>query len=193
MEDRPRIAAPRRPIAVGCGLVALAVFLVVSVVVFAVIFFESGADTGQVRLDAAEAYAIGSVEFIGARNFYIIRLSPREFIALSDLDAVNRANVQRRCRVIPVAPTDPSLPGLLNRSSNLTSPGARGSTLLFREACNGAVYDVTGLRLDGEGANLERYPVSFSPDGHLRVDVSRRQCTLRDGADFFAPIPCGPR
>jgi len=193
MEDRPLIAAQRRPVALGCGLVALACAALVGLLVFAALFFESGADTGKVRLDSAEAYALGAVEFVGARNFYLVRLSPREFLALSDLDAANRANPQRRCRVSPIPATAPRLPGLLERYSPAANPAAAGSTLLFEETCNGAIYDVTGLRLAGEGPNLERYPLSFSPDGHVLVDISRRQCTQHDGPVLFAPIPCGPR
>ena len=192
MNDLPeRIATPRRPVAMGCAFAAMALVGVVAVLAFAIVFLESGSATGKVRLDVAEAYGVGSIEFIGARNFYLIRVSPREFIALSDLDAANRANQQRRCRVAPIARDDPGLPTLLERFANATNAAAAGSTLLFREACNGVLYDVTGLRLDGEGANLDRYPIAFDSSGHVTVDVSKRICSERSEQDLFAEIKCG--
>ena len=163
---------------------------IAGVIVFAVVFFESGAETGKVRLDVAEAYAVGSIEFMGARNFYLVRISPREFLALSDLDATNRANQQRRCRVAPIAREDPGLAALLERFASATNPAAWGSTLILRETCNNALYDATGLRLNGEGANLDRYPVSFDATGHVTVDVSKRVCSERKGQELFAEFAC---
>jgi hypothetical protein len=185
-----RTAAPQRPVAMGCALAAMTIVCLVGAIVFAVIFFDSGATSGKVQMEAAEAYAVGSIEFFGARNFYLVRISSREFIALSDLDAANRLNPQRRCRVSPLPRDDPALPRALERFENATNPAARGSTIVFGEGCNGALYDVTGLRLSGEGQNLDRYPVAFNSTGHLTVDVSKRICSERVGAELFAEIEC---
>ncbi|MBA4180812.1 MAG: hypothetical protein C0506_09510 [Anaerolinea sp.] len=167
-----------------------ALVLLILVALAGIAFLESGANTGKVILDPAEAYARGSVEFVGKEHLYLVRLTDGTFLALSDLDAANRANLQRRCRVSPVPVSDPWLPQLLERLGGRMSAGAAGSTLVFREDCNQAVYDVTGLRLDADAPNLDRYPVSISETGLVGVDVSKRSCTARAGAQLFAAIPC---
>jgi hypothetical protein len=177
-------------VALGCTAAAGIVILLVVFVVFAGIYLDSGSDSGRLVLDDAEAYAPGSVEFISQRNFYLVRLGDGSYLALADLDAANRASQQRRCRVAPVPGDDAQLPALLEAYALRVSPAAAGSTLLFRESCNMAVYDVTGVRMDAEGPNLDRYPVDIRSDGKLTVDVSQRRCTRRAGSDPFGPIAC---
>jgi len=169
---------------------AAAVVLTVFAVGFAVAFLDSGADSGKLVLDEAEAYGRATVEFVPQRNFYLVKLADGSFLALSDLDAANRASPQRRCRVSPMPADDARLPGLLQRFGSRFSEQAGSSTLLFREDCNGAVYDVAGARLDGEGPNLDRYPVDVRADGKLTVEVGARRCTERSGRETFAPIAC---
>lgn len=183
-------AAPRPPVAFGCiGAVAFVV-VVVLLAVAAVAFFESGANTGKLVLEPAESYGAGSVEFVAARNFYVVRLGDGSFVALSDLDAANRGNAQRRCRVAPLPIADPELPGLVATYAGRMSAKAAGSTLLFREVCNSAVYDVTGVRLDMEAPNLERHPVDIDSAGRLTVDVSKRICTRREGGNPLLVVSC---
>jgi len=141
-------------------------------------------------LAPAESYANGSVEFVAARNFFLSRLGDGSFLALSDLDGANRANQQRRCRVAPIPRNDPKLPQLLAGYAGRMSAQAAGSTLLFREDCNSAVYDVTGVRLDNDAANLERFTVEIDSAGRVTVDVSKRICTKREGANAMAMVSC---
>ena len=183
-------AAVRPPVVLGCAAAIAAVILLGLAALATISFLESGANTGKLVLDPVEAYARGSVEFIGERNIYVVRLADGSFVALGDLDAANRANPQRRCRVAPMLATDPQLPALLKQYGGTMSAQAAGSTLIFREDCNKAVYDVTGLRLDAEAANLDRYPVAVDQAGHLTVDVSKRRCTLRTASHAFAATSC---
>jgi hypothetical protein len=169
---------------------AAAVVLTVFVVAFALAYLDSGADAGKLVLDDAQAYGRGTVEFVSQRNLFLVRLADGSFLALSDLDAANRASPQRRCRVSPMPVDDARLPGLLQRFGSRSSEQAGGSTLLFREDCNGAIYDVAGARLDAAGPNLDRYPVGVRSDGKLTVDVGKRQCTERAGREAFAPVSC---
>lgn len=186
----PVPATVRPPVALGCAAAVAAVVLFGLAVLATIGFLESGADAGKFVRDPVEAYARGSVEFIGERNIYLVRLADGSFVALGDLDAANRANPQRRCRVAPMLATDPQLPALLERYASRMSAQAAGSTLIFSEDCNRAVYDVTGLRLDAEAANLDRYPVGIDQAGRLTVDVSKRRCTLRTASQAFAATPC---
>lgn len=190
----PRVETPhvlRPPVALGCVGAVAAIALLAFAAWFALTFLDSGANSGKLTLDPAESYGRGSIDYVSEHNFYLVRLGDGAFVALADLDAANRANAQRRCRAAPVPASDPGLPALISRYGGQFSSGAAGSTLLLREDCNHAVYDVAGLRLDAEGPNLDRYRVDVDSQGRLTVDLSRRLCTHRDGAQDFAPTSCG--
>lgn len=180
----------RPPVLLGCLSAVAFVVVVFGFFAFLIVFLESGADTGKVQLEDAEAYAPGSVEFIGEENLFLVRLGDGEYLALADLDAANRARPERRCRVSPMQRTDARLPAILERYGSRMSADAVGSTLVFREECGGAIYDVTGLRLDADGPNLDRYPVSVDSAGHVVVDTAKRQCSQRGQLNPFAPVGC---
>jgi hypothetical protein len=168
----------------------LAVVVMVGIATFVIVFLDSGADRGRLVLRDYRSYATGSVEYVSERNFYLVRLGDGSFVALADLDQANREATGRRCRVQPVPPADPQLPSLLEEYRAGFSPRAAGATLVFRESCNGAVYDATGLRLDAEGPNLDRYQVGVNDAMELVVDASQRTCTeSQPGADF-AEVRC---
>ena len=186
--DTPQSIRP--PVALGCTFAVATIVIGGLIVLAAIAFLESGANSGRLVLDPAEAYGRGSVEFVSQRNFFVVRLADGSFLALSDLDAANRANPQRRCRVAPLAATDSQLPQLLATFSSRMSPGAAGATFLFREDCNKAVYDVTGLRLDVDGVNLDRYAVTTDAQGRVTVDISERSCSRREGSQQFLPEAC---
>lgn len=187
--NREPPATVRPPVAFGCFVLAAVVVFIVAIGAFAVIFLESGADTGKVRLDVPEAYARGSVEYVGAENLFVVRLPDGSFLALSDLDAANRANPAHRCRGAVMSIDDPMLGDLPSLRSRVTAAAA-GSKLVIREACNGVSYDITGARLAGDGRNLDRYAVTVSSDGHVTVDTAARQCSERTGATVAAATAC---
>lgn len=188
--DRPGSPTARPPVALGCFSAVAAAVLAAFVLVLLVVYLESGANTGDVALEPAGAYAPGSVEFVRGHNVYLVRLPGGEFIALSNLDAANRATPGRQCRVAPIAAGAPDLAALVLRYRHEFSPAARGSEFLFREDCNGAVYDVAGLRLDAFDYNLERHPTTIDDTGRVVIDVSERICTVRTQSDAFAPVEC---
>ncbi|MGE5597611.1 MAG: hypothetical protein ACM3S1_16425 [Hyphomicrobiales bacterium] len=181
--------AVRPPIALGClGMVAALVFLIGFGFV-AIKYLESGTQS-KVVLDDVDSYGRGTVEFVGERNIFVVRLADGTFLALNDLDEANRANPGHRCRVSPIPINDPSLPGILEEYRSSFSPKAAGTTLVFRETCNNALYDVTGVRLDAEGLNLTRHDVDINEAGKLTVNMATKRCTQREGDDFFAPVDC---
>ena len=188
-QQSPAAPAVRPPVFLGCTAALLAVFAVVVAAVFFVGFLQSGADTGKRTLNAAVAYAPGTIQYVSQQNLYVARTPDGQLLALSDLDAANRA-AQVRCRVGEIAPNDPTLPQLLKEYGARMSPQALDSTVLLQESCHNAIYDYTGLRLDSNGPNLERYAVSIDAQGKLVVDVSKRTCTQREGQNDFAVIPC---
>jgi len=151
---------------------------------FLILFLGSGAETGEVTLRDADSYAPGSYDYNGERNFYLVRLGNGTFLAFSDLDQANREAAGRRCRVAPIPGNAPDLADLLEQYRSKLDGPAAGTTLLFREDCNRAVYNVLGERLDGEGRNLDRLDVSVDDRGRIVVDVSRRRCSV---GPFDAP------
>jgi hypothetical protein len=159
-------------------------------IVFFVIFLDSGADTGKVQLEVPEAYAEGSIEFVGEKNFFLVRLADGSFLALSDLDAANRANQARRCRVQLTALRDGSVASNADQLRGRMTAGASGSEAVLLEACNGRIYDIAGAILQGEGPNLDRFPISVDGAGRLLVDSSKRECSQRSGATAFQRIDC---
>ena len=187
--ERPAPAV-RPPVALGCTFAVAAVVFIGIAVTLLIVFLESGANEGKVVLEDARAYANGSVEYVAKSNFYLVRLQDGTFLALSDLDAANRASAQRRCRVAPLSTADPALPGLVAKYAARMSPGAAGSTLLFREDCNLALYDFTGTRLDADGPNLDRLAITLTGDGKLSVNVTKRTCTRREGAESALAARC---
>ncbi len=180
----------RQPVALGCFLMAAIGAGIIGLAIVLVAWLSSGSTT--VALDDARAYAVGSVEFVPARNLFVVRLTEIEYLALDDLDAANRANQGRRCRVQPLAAADPARAALVQQYASRMSPAAAGSTFVFRESCNNAVYDVAGVRLDTDGPNLDRHPVDIDEQGRLTVNIAKRVCTERSGAKLSQPRECAP-
>lgn len=187
--ERESSASAPKPVFAGCfGMVVVAV-LGIGAIVFVFLFTSSGSNTGEIVLRPADSYAMGSVEFVPERNFFLVRL-PGGFLALADMDAANRSAEGRRCRVSIVQGDDPALPGLLEDFEENQGAAAEGTTLLFRETCNGAVFDVTGQRIDANGPNLDRYATRVNDDGELVVNVSRKECSESTGGGLRTEIRC---
>jgi hypothetical protein len=182
----------RPPVALGCAAAVVVVTLVVLAFVFFVVFLGGGTASDSVTLSDADAYAPGTVTYNGDHNFYIVRLKDTGFIILADMDAANRASTTRKCRVQPMKTDDPNLLKFLQQYATKMSPEAQATTFLFREECNGAVYDITGVRLDAEGPNLARYSSSIDSGGKLVVDLQSQHCTQRQGTNLFAATSCVP-
>jgi hypothetical protein len=180
----------QNPTAFGCAAALAALVFLGFGALFVIVFLASGANSGELELKEVEAYALGSYEFVGERNFYLVRLADGSSLALSDLDAANRAAEGRRCRVAPIAATDPTLPGLLLKHEAKLGGRAQGATLLFREDCNSAIYNVLGERVDADGPNLDRYEVTSNQRGRIVVDVSRRICSVGPIDSPGSEIPC---
>ena len=71
------------------------------------------------------------------------------------------------------------------------STQASGADTVLREACNGAVYDLAGVLLIGEGRNLDRFPIGLDSLGRLEVDTSKRECSERSSGVTFVSVDCG--
>lgn len=187
--ERPAPAI-RPPVALGCTAIVAAALLSAFAIALFLIFIQSGAAGGLAVLNPPAAYPPGSMQYISEHNFYLSRLPDGSFVALSDLDSSNRANPQHRCRVARIDTTDPALPELVAQYASRMSPQAAGSTTLLREDCYGGLYDITGVRLNGDGPNLDRLAVDVNGSGKLEVNYTKRTCSQRDGANVFSSIAC---
>lgn len=188
MSGGPEPAAPR-PVFLGCGLAVLAVIGFFALIGGCIVFAESGANDGTVTLRPAASYEPGTLEYITRSNFYILTQADGSFLAFSDLDAANRANQGRRCRVTQL-PQTTALQPLLDKYKDRISPEARGATVIFQESCFGAYYDLVGTRLDANGPNLDRYETRVDGQGMLVVDTRERTCTERTAERIRTEVPC---
>ena len=189
-EPQDEYVSPRPPVALGCAFMVTVVVVLFIIGACVTTYLDSGANTGEMVLNDARAYADGSFTYVGERNYFVVRLPDSSFVALSDLDAANRATPERRCRVQAVPPEDPGNGALIEAYGRRISSQAGGWALVFRETCNGAVYDAAGIRIDRDGRNLDRFPASVDPDGKLVVDVSERECSERDGSSLARSVTC---
>lgn len=186
--EGPELAKP--PVALGCFFAVSVVVAIFGLAAFAIVFLESGADTGKIELDAADSYRAGTAEFVSEHNIYLVRLPDGSFVALADMDAANRASTGSRCRVgvAPLAEADSPLSTEQLRSR--MSAEAAGSSVVLRETCFGAVYDIAGVRLTGDGRNLDRFDVGIDSGGRVVADRSERSCSVREGATWASPVDC---
>lgn len=181
----------RPPVILGCGAFVGVLVLLVIGGVCAAVFLESGADSGKVQLEDADSYAPGSITYNSDVNFFVVRAADGQFFALDDLDAANRAAEGRRCRAQLVSPQDPDRAELVSRYQTAMSPQGRGLGVIFREDCNGAVYDGTGIRLDAPlERNLDRFVVREASNGRLEVSTGERTCSRRQSGNLFAEVEC---
>lgn len=178
-----------KPSATGCVLALAAVAASVAAAALFLVFLESGADSGQVVLLDQRAYAQGTVTYVPDQGFFLVRLAGG-FVALADLDAANGAAAGRRCRVHTIEGGTTVADDLLARFASRASSPARGAVLLLGEDCNGAVYDVAGVRLDRDGPNLDRFAVTVNERGRVVVSPQERSCTARAGSDVSVPRRC---
>lgn len=190
MTQRDIDTAGRPPVALGCSLAVLAVVVGVLFVGGCIAFVESGADSGKVVLRDADSYEFASVDYQGENNFFLVRTPQGEFVAFSDLDAANRSNPSRQCRANLVRFGDPAHARITDDFGERFSRESGGSQIIFREACNDAVYDLAGIRLDADARNLDQFSVTIDRQNRVVVDVSRRICTSRDEREFRLSTTC---
>lgn len=176
--------------ALGCFFVVAVLALIVGVAAFGIVFLESGANSGEVKLENAEAYAPGTAAFVASKNTFLVRLSDGSFLALLDLDSANRANQAQHCRVNLLPIDEPGTGATTEQLQGRISVAARGSSSILYESCFGSIYDIAGIRLNGTGPNLDRYRVSIDDAGRVLLDTTKRQCSQRTSTSESIAMAC---
>lgn len=128
------------------------------------------------ELGSVDKYDVGSVAQVAAGKFYLVRLTDKEFVALSWREPGHGCTV-------PWRPTfawpDPENGGALR-------------TGWFRDPCGGSTFDRDGTRVFGPAPrNMDRYAVSVV-GGQVSVDTSQYVCGFappgaRCAGQDFAP------
>lgn len=183
---------PRAPGAAGCLLALATALSVVVGVAFVLMFLDSGADRGLITLLDRQAYPPGTVSHEPASGFFLVSLGD-DLLAIVDIDAANRTQSGRQCRIRSVSPGEPQAVVLVARYGSRFSPEARGTTVVLTEDCNFAAYDIAGTRLDEDGPNLDRLGVSLDERGRVVVDTQDRECTERAESELRLPRDCPGR
>ena len=71
--------AGRPPVLLGCAAALFLALLLGGFALVSLIFLDSGADSGVLRLNVPAAYAAGSVEFLGEHNVYLVKVRDGSF------------------------------------------------------------------------------------------------------------------
>ena len=139
------------------GLAALGLASIVAALIFAWPHVRSVKT--HFELDSVDKYDVGSVTQVVAGEFYLVRLSANEFVALSWREPGHGCTVPWRAQF---AWKDPAT-GDLNQGG-------------FRSPCTGSTFDRGGHKVLGPSPrDMDRYIVSIV-GGHVVVDTSRYVC-----------------
>lgn len=160
--------------------------------VFVLLFLDSGSDRGVITLLHPESYPPGTVTHVPEHGLFVVNLGAG-LLVLSDDDPASGLPEGRRCRVRAHDAGEPGAAALVASYSARISPGAEGAETVLVGDCGGAVYDVTGVRLDGDGPNLDRLESSVDEAGRVSVNSRARTCTRRRAAEFELPALCVDR
>jgi hypothetical protein len=137
----------------GCllaaGLFALgAVFVIVFVV-------WTGSGDGRIALGSVKGLRPGSVVYHATDHVFVVRLVDGSPLVLSDIDPHNPPG-RRTCRV--------------TFRPDLGGGGADGEAGgRFFDVCSGAMYDIAGRGLQGDGLDLRRVPFELDAEGQLTI------------------------
>ena len=74
MTEPEEYVSARPPVALGCAFMVTVLVALFVVGACITVYLDSGADTGEMVLNDARAYADGSYQYIGDRNYFVVRL-----------------------------------------------------------------------------------------------------------------------
>lgn len=120
----------------------------------------SGRQVEYVRAGEVKNFSVGEPVRLPEQHFWLVRLSEREFVALSDRDPRNGCTV----------PWRPDF-------------NFQGKSGWFRDPCHGSTYDLTGKRVFGPSQqDMDRFPLIIEGD-QILVDTSKL-CNQRNDSRY---------
>ena len=151
----------------GVGLFALGAVLAVAFVAF------SGRGEERIALGSPEGLRPGSVVYHATDHVFVVRLVDGSALVLSDLDPHNPPGRQT-CRVTYRPDLGSTLGGSPVDTPSDTLSGLEDGR--FYDVCSGALYDVEGRGLQGDGFDLR--PVPFELDAEGQLTISKDEAAL---------------
>jgi hypothetical protein len=137
----------------------VALFALGAVVVVALVAW-SGRGEERIALGSPERVRPGSVVYYATDHVFVVRLVDGSALVLSDLDPHSPPG--RTCRVT----YRPDLGTLEGSQVGTPSGPERGR---FYDVCSGALYDMEGRNLQGDGSDLRPVPFELDADGQLTI------------------------
>ena len=149
----------------------------ISVVLFAwgailVIVFValSGRGEERIALGSPERLHPGSVVYHASDHVFVVRRVDGSVLVLSDVDPHNPPGRQS-CRVT----FRPDLGTMLEGSPVGTPSSLEGGR--FYDVCSGALYDIDGRGLQGDGSGLRPVPFELDAEGQLTISKDEAAST----------------
>jgi len=183
--EQEEVSQPkRRVLRLGClGWIVGVILLIVAVVVAIGTIFNQGDKAKQpvngFEAGPADAYQLGSVNYIESEHLFVVRMPDGSFLALYDRSS-RQQELNGDCRIqydenAGIGTLEP-LPGM---------------TGAFVEACeqSRAVWRDDGTFSFGNGyGDMDRFATSVTPAGDLIIDESTRTCTRSKGVIGLPPF-----
>jgi hypothetical protein len=120
-----------------------------------------GRGEGRIALGSPQELGPGSVVYHATDHVFVVRLVDGSPLVLSDVDPHTPAGRQI-CRV--------------TYRPDLASPGGATEGGRFYDVCSGAIYDIAGRGLQGDGLDL--HPIPFELDDKGQLTISRDEPAL---------------
>jgi hypothetical protein len=158
--DSGQVAEEPTGVRSGC-LFALGVFALGALAVVAFVAL-SGRGEERIALGSPEGLRPGSVVYHATDHLFVVRLVDGSLLVLSDLDPHNPPGRQA-CRVT----YRPDLGSTLGGSPVEPSSGLEVGR--FYDVCSGALYDIGGRSLQGDGLDLRPIPSELDAEGRLTI------------------------
>ena len=146
----------------------MALFAAGAVLVVAFVVL-SGRGGERIALGSLEGLRPGSVVYHASDHVFVVRRVDGSALVLSDLDPHNPSGRQS-CRVT----YRPDL-GSAQGGSPVGSPSSVDGGR-FYDVCSGALYDIEGRAVRGDGSDLR--PVTFQVDAEGQLTISKDEAAL---------------
>ena len=158
--------AAEEPTGVRGGCLISVVLFALGAILVIVFVALSGRGEERIALGSPERLHPGSVVYHASDHVFVVRRVDGSVLVLSDVDPHNPPGRQS-CRVTYRPDLGSTLGG-----SPVGTPSDAPSSLeggRFYDVCSGALYDIEGRGLQGDGSDLRPVPFELDSEGQLTI------------------------